>query len=531
MDWAALLLILRRELMTSLRSLKSAGLMLVFMVLMTWMASFTMVQASAYSASSAAMRNYFMFQAFALFFVAMGVVPGMAAVSLCGERESGGYDLLATTLVPPWAITLGKYLAVLAYFFLFCVAVLPFMGLVYFYAGLDILHFFDTFVWVLPPVPFNAAVGIWISGKVTRPAHAVLGVFGMIIAAAGLFLGGASALASLASVSLYVKSLQPAWAALSSYPWNIPLLVAGYQCVLAALFLVDALSQYRLSGALIRPRAAWGRPAKLAQERRLALWYRSLLERIPLIFVPNDANPFGYRDLYGNPLGANPVRFVLFALAVPLYLGTLLYMLYVEKEFGVFVFLERFAFLLVLPPLLAATLAKEREETTLDMYRMTTRPGAHLLLGKYLGILRLGRPLLSAIALCKFMFASGATACLVYVTFTSNARHDELLVFRHWFDVATLPLHIMLVLCVASMGAVFPRSPVAAVVAASACSLVLLLPTLFFHMHFISHLVLTGPPASIFLAFAVSAIVALIPCWMAFMVAVARLTVLWEPRN
>jgi len=532
MDGAALALIVRRELMTNLRSLKSAGLMLVFMVLMTSMASISMVEASNFSATSAPMRNFFTLQALALFFVAMGVVPGMAAVSLSSERESGGYDLLAISLIPSWAVILGKYLAVLIYFFLFCVAVLPFMGLVFFYAGVDILHFFDTFVWTLPPVPFNAALGIWISGMERRSARAVLAVYGMMVAVVAFFFGAISMVASLASVSQYVTSLKPLWTALSTWSWNIPILFGSYLGVLTMLFLADAMSQYRISGVLVRPRAIGRGATKPTRERRLVRWYREARSQIPQLTVPDGVNPYGYRELYGTLLAGRSTRAALTILLTPLYVSALAYLVLIEGDFGLFVALERMAFVLLVPPLLAIALVKEREETTLDMNRMTARPGAHMLLGKMVGLIRLYRPVVWAIVLGKLTVAVVATGYGLYFFWTAGVHYAEVHIFRHWYDLASLPLHVMLVLCLACVGAVFPRSTVGAIVGALACSGAFLVPTMLFQVQWVKNMVI--PPelkVAYLMVFLLPTIATLIPCWFTFTIAAARITVLWEPKN
>ena len=248
--------------------------------------------------------------------------------------------------------------------------------------------------------------------------------------------------------------------------------------------------------------------------------------------MPDGANPFAYRELYGTLIAGRSTRIALALLLTPLYVGALAYMLFIEEEFGAFVALERLAFVLLIPPLLAIALVREREETTLDMNRMTARPGAHMLLGKMMGLIRLYRPVVWAIVLGKLMVAVVATGYGFYFMWTSEARYAECYVFRYWFDLGTLPLHVMRVLCLACAGAVFPRTALGAIVSALACSGVFLLPTLVFQMQWVRNIVIPPEATVAYLAaFLLPISATLVPCWFAFTIAAARITVLWEPKN
>ncbi len=68
------------------------------------------------------------------------VVPGQAASALTSEKERETYDLLISTLLPPWKIIIGKLLAALAYALLLIVAVIPFMALSFFFGGVTVLE-------------------------------------------------------------------------------------------------------------------------------------------------------------------------------------------------------------------------------------------------------------------------------------------------------------------------------------------------------------------------------------------------------
>ncbi len=65
----------------------------------------------------------------------MIIVPAQAAAAITSERERETFDLLVATLLPSWKIILGKLLAALAYAVLLIVAVVPLMGIAFFFGG------------------------------------------------------------------------------------------------------------------------------------------------------------------------------------------------------------------------------------------------------------------------------------------------------------------------------------------------------------------------------------------------------------
>ncbi len=88
------------------------------------------------------------------------VVPGQAASALTAEKERETYDLLISTLLPPWKIIIGKLLAALAYALLLIVAVIPFMALSFFFGGVTVLEVVLALVGLLVTVVLFGSSGI-----------------------------------------------------------------------------------------------------------------------------------------------------------------------------------------------------------------------------------------------------------------------------------------------------------------------------------------------------------------------------------
>ena len=508
--------LIKRELLTSLRSWRSFALLLGLLALLFYAAGETMDASVLNTTASGAMRQFFGILIGCLYTVAMAIVPVMAAVSVNSERESGNWDLLATSLIPPSRIILGKYIAVLVYYLLFCVAVTPFAGLVYFYAGVDVYQFFDAILWILPAALCNAALGIWASGAFQRPARAVIWTFGLIVGMGALF-AGAALLVQYSRLFRGGAALFYAWSPLPAAPVRPFVLYAFYQLAAGLFFLLLAL---------------WGARGKSS---RLGAAYRGAHDAIqvtrerlfapPPITIPDRANPFGYKDYYGSLLRRKVAAVAVFLFVVMVYFGLL--GLFVrefpgaEVSFGIF---ERLLLLGLVPPLVAIMVVREREATTMDMHRMTLLSSTSLLAGKILGVIRLTRPVWLAILCCKIA---------VLFLFASRGWENEfgLPAYIFWLDLLSLPLHFVLVIFTALMGAVFPRSLIAAIGSAAGC---VFAGTLLFAYLQLQMLVgpRSGDPDNMVAGLVASHLMlCAIALFLTFVIAVVRMAVLWEARE
>lgn len=433
--------IIKRELLTSLRSWKSFVLLLLLMAVLFYAAHVTMQTSAMYASAANAMTYYFQIQTTCLYLVAMTIVPAMAAVSVNSERESDNWELLATTLIPPSRIILGKYLAVLAVFVLFCVAVLPLTGLVYFYAGVDRDQLLVAILWIAPAALGNAAIGVWASCTYEKLSHAITRTFSVMFLLAVLFLLLPRLYRVLAVTALGQPGIFGAWPG-----------YAAFQLAAGAAFLAVALYgvRHRDSGLAAAAHAA----SVSVQQARQRLFPPSIIR------IPDGANPFGYRDLCGSESQNKSAARIGFIVTAFCYLGiaTALAWNFPGAESGMGV-LDRVLILFLVPPMVAIAVAKERNETTMDMYRMTLQPGAAFFWGKALGFLRQFRPALLAVLACKitllFLFASPA--------WQTPYGPPMYLIF---LDLLTLPVHLLMTVCTALAGALFPRSTIAAIGAA-----------------------------------------------------------------
>lgn len=510
------LTLIQRELLTALRSWKSFALLVLLLLILLYAAKETMEQSVMYATAATAMSQFFQVQIWCLYLVAMTIVPAMAAVSINSERESGNWDMLATTLIPSTRIVLGKYLAVLTYYLLFCVAVLPLTGLVYFYAGVDVHRFFDALIWIVPAALCNAAMGIWASHTCPKAAQAVMRTYVLIIGAGALF-------GIFMAFDQYVR-MNPGWVLgippptsllppAIGRPW---ILSAAYQLGLAALFLGVALY-----GARERPSAVTRsiRTAATSLQDTRARFFTP-----PQLRIPDGANPFGFRELYGAAIQKRPLAIITSAGIVFFYFGLYGAMAQIsrgtESSMGI---IERLFIAAFVPPLVAIAIVREREETTFDSYRITLRSGADLLAGKALGLLRQWRVVLMTVVLCKI-----GGLCIMA---TNDWYRVELPTYILAIDLATLPVHLLLVGALALAGASFPKSTVAAIGAASGCTFAGMLFFLYLQVRIMMDTSAQSDEDTAMVFLLTHLLLATLFIFVGFIIALARITTLWEARN
>lgn len=150
------------------------------------------------------------------------VVPGQAASALTSEKESETYDLLISTLLPPWKIIIGKLLAALAYALLLIVAVIPFMAMSFFFGGVTLLEMVLALVGLFITVLLFGSMGILWSVLMRRSLAATIVTQATSV---GLLLGVPFLIFIFALV--FFRDAPPDWAGSPwfIYPWSILLAV------------------------------------------------------------------------------------------------------------------------------------------------------------------------------------------------------------------------------------------------------------------------------------------------------------------
>lgn len=111
---------------------------------------------------------------------------------------------------------------------------------------------------------------------------------------------------------------------------------------------------------------------------------------------------------------------------------------------------------LLVPPMVAVLMVKERDEINFDMLRMSLlRPG-DLVAGKIAALLRLMKPVLFAMAFCKTL----VMLLVVFLIVRGNGFAPEYVYVLDWM---LLPLHLMFVVLASVLGASPPKKLIPAI--------------------------------------------------------------------
>jgi len=449
------LTILKRELLTGLRSWKSFILLLVLLSVLYCITFFAMdAAAENYIFMSSVMQSLFFMQVAAAWVIVFAVIPALAAVGINSERQEENYDLLLTTLITPRRIVLGKFGAVLIRALLIGTAALPFTGLVYFYAGVDVQSFFGAMAFLIPAALCNTAVGLWCSNLLARPARSIFLTFGIIALMAGLIPVSAGLYYNVS----YFRHEEPfvsiaAW--IARHPVAAYVL---YQLTLGALFLLDALYGLR---RVLNPFHLLARVNNAVRKETVT---PTRGPRVPMLSIPDRANPLGYKDLCGSALRYTPAAVAAFVMTAAAYSVLVAWILWEAAEalFTIGI-LERIALVVLIPPMVAVLMVKERDEINFDMLRMSLlRPG-DLVAGKIMALLRLLKPVLLAVALCK-------TLVVITVLFLESPAYSAP-DYVYVLDGMLLPLHLMFVVLASLLGSALPKKLVPAIGGATGTTL------------------------------------------------------------
>ncbi|HEY0601444.1 MAG TPA: ABC transporter permease [Herpetosiphonaceae bacterium] len=149
----------------------------------------------------------------------MIVVPGQAASAITSEKESETYDLLISTLLPPWKIILGKLVAALAYALLLIVAVIPFMAVSFLFGGVTIQEFLLALLGLFVTVMLFGSIGILWSVIMRRSLAATI----VTQATSVVVLLGIPFLLAVFAILFLSRSTEPLWASSRAflYLWTM----------------------------------------------------------------------------------------------------------------------------------------------------------------------------------------------------------------------------------------------------------------------------------------------------------------------
>jgi len=381
--------LVRRELLTTLRRGRTFALLTIAVAMTGGTAVFLFVQQIGASPSILATQQFFSNYVLALFAVSFLLVPPLAAISVCGEKQQQTFDLLATTLIRPSGILFAKFVNVVGVYLLIVVATLPVAGVIFFFVGLDWSQFGISVLMLVISTATFASAGLFASTRFRRPlaamafTYAAVFVFAMLLPSA-------------------VNWLPPA---------GVPVAVMAsvYYVSLSPIFLFLALR------ALCRPpkpekverRKPIDDPAQLRQRRQQFPYY--LIDPLRRRkSIADGQNPMRVKEEYTGLFNRGTMRvrafyvYLIFCVAftVRILLGGYSSRQGFAPVIGETLLYQTVPLLFVGPVLVAATLAREYELGNIDMIRMTLLTPREIVLGKLYSVAPTLLPMLLASALC-----------------------------------------------------------------------------------------------------------------------------------
>ena len=407
----------------------------------------------------------FMVFSMGLYVSAVLLVPPMAGVSICVEKQQDSYDLLLMTYIRPFSLALAKLANVLGIYLLITVASLPFLGVFFFLIGIDGRQLAISFCLILCSALSLAAIGLLASAWFYRTLPAIITTY-----VVGIFLHGGGILCLLivsevfpvALLGVFFTHLHEDWVvvlvpfigiAMASDGFvgsEVILNIALYHgfIVLVGMGLTVLILRRPARPMKVNQEKPIDDQAQLAQRRKRFPYY--LLDprrRRPMI--PDGQNPVLAKELHTGILskGALGVRvtygFTILSFFVSFgSIASYGYRGHLGEMVAWSLYIDTLLILLVTPTLVATSLAKEWEWHNVDSLRSTLLSTGEIARGKFGAALRtamlpLCGALLGNFALCFFGYDSlefwlsafvglcGMAICILYtmaISFFASSR-------------------------------------------------------------------------------------------------------------
>jgi len=373
--------LVRREFLVLARNPRLFGLMAGITTVLALAAlvslSFTSLR---YGQMAGFARSIFGTQFFLLYAAALIVVPAMAAAAIVHERKQDCYPLILTTLIPPGWIVWSKLIALMGLYAGLYAGVLPFTGIIYFFAGVEPLALLQGALVSFSLALGTASIGLLASSSAKDHSqalyHTALGVLCMV------FLPWAASVV-LQMLGLprmgWLQAIGPssAYAVVSSGlpDWRLPLAFALYQgCV--SLCCITLTRRHVFRGDPVAPAgilSSWP-----------SLTYRNRSEDFRPI--PDGINPIAEKDLRANRLTKGIGRWGMGALGLAAgSAGYFLTGVVGPMESPLF---EQFFLFIFVPPMAAAAVIAECEQDMFESLRTTLLTGTEIACGKVAGVIR-----------------------------------------------------------------------------------------------------------------------------------------------
>lgn len=222
--------VLLKELKVRMRGWRAAGIIALYLLILTLVALFIMYTTfmNPYSSTIDPQVSIGAYTGLAViqFILIMFIVPALTAGAIAGEREKQTLDLVLCTKLRPISIITGKLFASTSQTLLLIVASLPLFSTVFLFGGISIKEIIQLFAFYIVTAVTIGCIGIFFSTYLRKTTAATVFTYGTVafLAFGTIFIG-----------VFYIRIF---------YQWNyqnfLPLLyanpLAGFSSLLAGQF-------------------------------------------------------------------------------------------------------------------------------------------------------------------------------------------------------------------------------------------------------------------------------------------------------
>jgi hypothetical protein len=398
--------LVKRELLTSLRRKRSYFMLLavVSFVFCIFFAGLFDTRRYGLNMANQAQGAFFTLTGF-LYFVGVLLAPAMAGASICVEKQQHSFDLLSTTLIRPAGIIFAKMLNSLTFFYLIVIALMPLLGVLFFFVGIDPKQFFHTFLQIALTVTGCTAAGLLCSAWFHRTIPAQVASFAL--AAVYIFnlfiiipfyvylimsrgnMSGINPLLEKFALSTPVVCLVQAWEGqISPAVFQLNLLYHGF--FLTLFWGLTLLILRRPPRPLKVDTRKPIDDVKVLRERRKRFPFYLIDPQRRRKAIPDGRNPMYVKEMYSGMLGRGTQRARMFYVALicsffPSLLLATAMISDVRELLEVMLVTQTGFFLVVAPLSVANSLPKEYELGNMDGLQSTLLRPRDIIFGKLFG--------------------------------------------------------------------------------------------------------------------------------------------------
>jgi ABC-2 type transport system permease protein len=177
--------VLGKELKVKMRNWKAAGMIALYLLVLTLVAVFIIINVMRDMSNARANREAatisYGFLSTIQFLLIVFIAPALTSGAISGERERQTLDLLLCTKLRPSAIVLGKLFSSLSQVILLIVASFPIFATVFVFGGISVTNLLQLFLFYIVVALLMGSIGIFFSTYIKRTTTSNVVTYGFVL--------------------------------------------------------------------------------------------------------------------------------------------------------------------------------------------------------------------------------------------------------------------------------------------------------------------------------------------------------------